>query len=181
MNSIWAEKPASSIQQYKLTATFTRAPAFSTHENNLTMSQDNINKGVNYGHQQKSLQISDSISSISNSLNNSALDDLRKTRSTKGTYLDQNIERNNNAMTQKINFNIDHETQSQQYNPMRNSEHNPNYSTYGSQYNQANDRPMSKSFSGSAGGVVGIDYKKEYEKLLTKVEDQEKQLVNYYY
>jgi len=181
LNSIWAEKPTSSIQQNKLAANFTRAPAVvSTYENNLTMSQDNINKAVNYGQQQKSIQISDSISSISNSLNNSAaLDELRKTRSNKGTYLiDQNTERNNHALTQKMTFNIDHETQSQQqYNP-RNFENIPTYSAYGSQYNQANDRPMAKSFSGqSAGSGMGIDYKKEYEKLLTKVEEQEKQLL----
>jgi len=180
LNSVWAEKPTSSIQQYKLTANFTRAPAVSTYQNNLTMSHDNVNKAVNYGQQQKSIQLSDSISSISNSLNNSALDDLRKTRSNKGAYLsEQNAERNNNAVTQRMNFNIDHETQSQQnYNPTRNFENIPTYSAYGSQYNQANDRPMAKSFSGqSAGSGMGIDYKKEYEKLLTKVEEQEKQLL----
>lgn len=183
MNSIWADKPSSAIQQTKLAPIFVRAPAISTQENNGSIINDN-NRAVNYGQQTKSIQLSDSISSISNSLNNSGMDDMKKTYNNKGNYAEQNnTERINMAMTQKRNFNLDAETQSQQYNPMRNSNHNAaNVSIYGSQqYNQANDRHLSKSFSAqSSGGAIAssLDYKKEYEKLLSKVEEQEKNLVN---
>jgi len=182
LNNIWAEKPASAIQQTKLAPVFVRTPTISTQENNVSILNDN-NRAVNYGQQTKSIQMSESISSISNSLNNSEMDDLKKTYSNKGNYVEANAERSNMAMTQKRNFHIDTDTQSQQYNPMRNSEHNAaNISIYGSQqYNQANDRHLSKSFSGQStgGGVIAssLDYKKEYEKLLSKVEEQEKNLV----